>query len=207
MLCLPGLLLAVCAPLLQDDAPRRPLTVADGDGWRTIEDSRLSERGTWGTYRLQPADGSDGVLHLAQTAGPARFEVPRGKGGRIDHAERFAVCLVAPARDDVRAWKKGKEEKEEEEKEEGAPAPPESEPKDALAILDLETGARLEVARVQSFRLPDERGGWLAYLLHEPEKKPEEADEPEPDPPSARRSFRPSPVPTPQILREGRYVG
>ena len=176
------------------EGERRALGVEDGDRWRSIRGARLSERGAWILYQLQPANGDDGELVLVASAGDARHQVPRGRDGRFDFDERHAVCLVSPEREAVKAYRKAQKEKGPKGKGEGEGKgdAPSGEPVDGLAILDLANGARVDVPRVKSFRTPDEAGGWIAYLLMEPEKKGKgeedegEAQEAEPEKPEKK---------------------
>src|SRR5690606_15809385 len=66
---------------------------------------------------------------------------------------------------------------------------PERMPQDSLGFLDLATGAVTRVARVQSFKLPEEAAGHVAYLHG---RAPEEQDTVQADSAAAMRE--PNPV-------------
>lgn len=168
ILLLPFLHLPAAAAL-QD---RRPLTVEDGDAWRSLRAESLSWTGAWVLWELRVADGSDGVLRVASTEDERRFTVERGTDGRFDAGERVAVCRVLPPEEEVDAWK---EAKEEDPKEAG------EEPRPGLAVIDLEGGSRHDIERVRSFALGEEGGDWLLVHLHEPEEEEEEEEEEAPE--------------------------
>ena len=153
--CLPASLLA----------QQRPLTPADWDHWRSISGTTLSPDGRWAMYSLVPQVG-DGELVVRATEGATERRLARGfvgrpvivPGARPDTSiapgafsadSRFAAVLTyAPMADFERARKARKR-------------PPVA----ALAILRLDDGDVVTVPRVRSFRMPTERGGWMAYLL------------------------------------------
>lgn len=160
-------ILAIVPALLQD-APQRPLTVEDGDTWSAIRGTRMSERLTWLGWQQDPADGGDGTLVLVELDGAGRIEVPRGGGLVFDFDERFAALRVEPSRAEKRAWKD--REKLKEKGGDAAASVPKEEPQNALVLIELATGARVDVPRVRSFELPEKAGGWLVYHLLAPEK-------------------------------------
>lgn len=150
---------------------RRPLTVEDGDRWRSITAAQLSRAGTWASYGLSIADGSDGSLAVVETAGERRHVIERGHEAAFDAGERFLVCRLRPAKEAVKAHAKAKKD---------TPKTAGPEPRPALLILDLATGVREEVARVRSFAVPPDAGGWLVIHMLEPEKGEEDKKSPAP---------------------------
>ncbi|MCP3919103.1 MAG: S9 family peptidase [bacterium] len=141
----------------------QPLDHAACDTWNSIRASRLSRSGAWAHWEVDPDEGGDGTLHVRQTAGDTAYAIERGTGARLTADERFAVCLIAPSRDAVRAAEDEKTK-------------PDERPKQGLAILDLESGERLDVERVRSFRLPEDAGSWVAYRLEPVKDKDEERE-------------------------------
>lgn len=166
-----GLLCA--APLAAQQ--KQPLTVTDFDQWRSIANETLSRDGAWAVYSLVPQVGEGEVVVRRFPDGPeyrhtrgyigrpqTRAGADRGAGyrappARITADSRYVVFTVDPTRAEVeearRAKKKGPDQ-----------------PKASLGIMSLADGSVTVVPRVKSFRLPDESGRWLAYLLEEEKK-------------------------------------
>ncbi len=143
---------------------KRPLQHEDYDRWQRISDRSLSPDGEWLAYVVQPGDG-DGTLVIRSVDGDASLSIARGTGPRFTGDNRFVVASVSPAQDTVKALRRAKVKSD-------------ALPKDSLVIVDLsrafgadgtvQEGGITRVARVKSFRLPDD-GAVLAYLL---EKEP-----------------------------------
>ncbi len=158
---------------------KRPLDHEVYDSWMRIAGQQLSDDGAWILYALQPQDG-DTELHVRGVAGSVSYEVPRGEQARFSDDGRFVVFVIKP---ELAAVREAKLEDEDE-------------PKDSLGILDLRSGAVARVERVKSFKLPEESGGWLAYLL---EKAEEEADTAEAAAEQAEEpAAEPEPEPSPE---------
>ena len=169
---------------------RRPLDHEASEQWKSVTGTRLSSKGCWILYEVSPANGDDGVLYARGVRGDSAWQIERGTSARFDYDERHLVCLVAPAREEVRAAKKSQKKPSK-----GSRNGDDDEPKSALAILDLAGGERVEIERVKSFRMPEERGGWVAYLKEKAlEKKGEEAgeDEPQKEPEPGEAEAKPS---------------
>jgi dipeptidyl aminopeptidase/acylaminoacyl peptidase len=157
------------------DTAKRPLDHDVYDGWRSIAGQQLSDDGVWILYVLEPREG-DVELHVQSVDLSESYEIPRGEQARFSDDGRFAVFVIKP---ELAAVREAKQEDEDE-------------PKDSLGVLDLNSGAITRVERVKSFKLPEEAGGWLAYLL---EKAEEEADTTES---AEERPEEPEPVPEPE---------
>ena len=74
---------------------------------------------------------------------------------------KFVVFTIAPLKADVDKAKKDKKK-------------PEEQPKTGLGIMNLATGEVTTVDRVKSFKVPEESGVAVAYLMEPPVKKPDE---------------------------------
>ncbi|HMX28624.1 MAG TPA: prolyl oligopeptidase family serine peptidase, partial [Blastocatellia bacterium] len=108
-----------------------------------------------------PAPTGDGA---EPTAGPpGGFGQNAATRPRITADNRFAIFTIEPNKADV--LKARKERKA-----------PDAMPKNALGIMDLTNGQVTRVERVKNFQLPEDAGGYIAYLLEakQEEKKPEE---------------------------------
>ena len=148
------------APLTaQSRAARRPLSYDAYDGWRSIQGTKISRDGTWLVYALIPEDG-DGELVARNLKTGAEFRHPRGKDPVISADARFVVFSIAPPKADVDKAKKAKKK-------------PEDQPKGGIGIMNLATGEVATAERVKSFKVPEEGGSSIAYLLEPPQKSAE----------------------------------
>ena len=139
---------------------KKALTYDAYDGWRSIQGAQLSRDGQWLVYTLAPQDG-DGELVALNLRTNKEFRSARGRGAVITADGKFVVFAVAPLKADVDKAKKDKKK-------------PEEQPKSGLGIMDLATGRVTTVDRVKSFKVPEESGAFIAYLLEPPLKKPDE---------------------------------
>jgi len=158
-----ALIVAVAAPSGHALGAKKPVSYDGYDGWRSIQGTQLSRDGQWLVYALVPQDGDGELVALDLKAGK-EFRAARGKQPVITPDGKFVVFSVAPLKADVDKAKKDKKK-------------PEEQPKSALGIMDLATGQVTTVDRVKSFKVPEESGAFVAYLLEPPLKKPEEKKE------------------------------
>ncbi|MBE3098875.1 MAG: hypothetical protein IMZ44_17300, partial [Planctomycetes bacterium] len=121
------------------------------DSWRSIQGTKISRDGTWLVYALVLQDG-DGELVARNLKTNAEFRQPRGRDPIITVDGKFVVLSIVPLKADTDKAKKDKKK-------------PEEMPKNALGILDLATGKVATVDRVKSFKVPDESGRFIAYLM------------------------------------------
>ena len=162
---LPALALVAAPTLLVAQGERLPLTQDTYDLWRSILQPTLSADGRWAVYTLSPTVG-DGMLVARATGGTTEHRVARGWTGRpltsvtgtpfsaqaaqITGDSRHVVFLRYPmkgAMDSARAKK----------------VRPADQPKNALAILALETGAVTTVEKVRGFQVPRDGGRFVFY--------------------------------------------
>jgi len=164
--------LALIAASGQAPAVKKPLSYDAYDGWRSIQGTQLSRDGQWLVYALVPQDG-DGELVALNLKTDKEYRAPRGKQPVVTVDGKFVLFTVAPLKAEVDKAKKDKKK-------------PEDQPKAGLGILDLATGEVKTVDRVKSFKVPEESGAAVAYLMEPPAKKDEEkkdeAKKPEPKP-------------------------
>ncbi|HEX2205652.1 MAG TPA: prolyl oligopeptidase family serine peptidase, partial [Longimicrobium sp.] len=166
--CLAAAVLAAAPAAAQE---RRPLAPADFDQWRTVRGESLSDDGRWAVFSLVPQVG-DGEVVVRSTDGRAEFRHTRGFIGRpqtrpgatgpdagysapraqLTDDGRFAVFTIDPPRAEYEAARRARKK-------------PAEMPKASLGILGTADGRVTVVPRVKSFRLADENGRWLAYLL------------------------------------------
>ncbi len=152
--------LALAASAGHGLAAKKPLSYDAYDGWRSIQGTQLSRDGQWLVYALVPQDG-DGELVALNLKTNKEYRSPRGKQPTITVDGKFVVFTVAPLKAEVDKAKKDKKK-------------PEEQPKAGLGIMDLATGDVTTVERVKSFKVPEESGIAVAYLMEPPAKKDEE---------------------------------
>ncbi len=140
--------------MLTVTAQKKPLDHSVYDGWQSIGDRSISNNGQYVAYSVNPQEG-DGVLYIQSTSGEYKKEIPRGYGPVITEDSRFLICRIKPffkETRDARIKKKRADEM----------------PKDSLVILELGKANPVKIPRLKSFKVPDESGNWLAYLLDKP---------------------------------------
>ena len=176
-------LLLVSSALAAQGAPKKVLTQADWDHWRSISGATLSNDGRWAAYTLIPQVG-DGELIVRSTQGNTEYRVPRGFLGRPNNVpgglrgpaggtgegepvgpnaspaqfsadSRYVVVTVQQTQAEVERLQATRPAR-------GARAPNTN--RTSLAILSLADGKVTSIPAVRSFRLPRDNGTWLTYV-------------------------------------------
>ena len=195
------------APAAAAAGPKRPLTHSDYDSWRSIQAPQISRDGKFVAYAYMPQDG-DGEIIVRNIVTGVDWKAPRGyrppvpppddPGANIGEFleaqgrllrpvftadTRFVIFGTEPTKAELTKAKKEKKK-------------PEDMPKNGLSIMDLADGTVTRIERVKSFRVPEDNGGFIAYLM--------EADKSvvptEPQPP-ARRNAKKKEYGTELVLR------
>src|SRR5205823_13828377 len=126
-------------------------------------DAALSDDGKWAAYTIVPQVG-EGELVVRSTTGTTEYRAGRGFLARpvtepssrtfrqsppaqFSGDSRFVVLSIDPPRADVERSKREKKK-------------PAEQPKGSLGILRLADGNIVRVARVASFKMPKDVGGW-----------------------------------------------
>jgi hypothetical protein len=163
MLVLTAVVLSLAAGTGTAAGTKKPLSYDAYDGWRSIQGTQLSRDGQWLVCALVPEDG-DGELAALNLQTNKEYRSPRGKQPVITADGKFAVFAIAPVKAEVDKAKKEKKK-------------PEEQPKAGLGIMNLATGEVTTVDRVKSFKVPEESGAFVAYLMEPPLAKPGEKKE------------------------------
>jgi len=145
-------------------AGKKPVSYDVYNDWRSIQGTQISRDGAWLAYALVPQDG-DGELVVRNLKTDKEYRAARGNSPVITVDGKFVVFTIAPVKAEVDKAKKEKKK-------------PEEQPKNGLGIMNLATGDVTTAERVKSFKVAEESGNFVAYLLEPPLKKTEEkADE------------------------------
>jgi len=157
------LLLLLMLTTFVASAQKKPLDHSVYDGWQSIGERLISNDGKIVVYTVTPQEG-DAMLVIQQSNGTKLMEVARGYQARISEDSRFVVCKIKPAYQQTRDAKIKKKKADDM-------------PKDSLAIVDVSAKSMEKIARVKSYKMPEESAVWLAWLHDkgENEKKDEDA--------------------------------
>jgi dipeptidyl aminopeptidase/acylaminoacyl peptidase len=146
-------LVAVVFPAMAFAQAKRPLDHASYDIWMSIEDETISDDGRWVLYTLVPQDG-DAELRVHSQISNVTYSIPRGRSPQFTADGQFVVTIIKPELELSRQARRENKRSNEQ-------------PKDSLAILNLSNGDVFRTERVKSYKLADDAGGWVAYLLDE----------------------------------------
>ncbi len=141
----------------QERISKKPIGYDAYDDWKSIQGTVLSRDGSWIVYALVPEDG-DGELVARNLKTGKEYRHPRGKDPILTADAKFVVFAVAPLKSEVDKAKKAKKK-------------PEEMPKNGIGIMNLSTGDASTAERVKSFKVPEDGGAAIAYLMEPPEKK------------------------------------
>ncbi len=145
------LLAMLLLPALQVLAQKKPLDHTVYDGWEALGERAISNDGKYLAYAVNPQEG-DGVLYIQSVAGDYKVVIPRGYSVSITEDNRYAICRIKPFYKDTRDARIKRRR-------------PDDMPKDSLAIVELGKTNVQKIPRIKSYKVPDESGTWLAYLL------------------------------------------
>jgi dipeptidyl aminopeptidase/acylaminoacyl peptidase len=124
------------------------------DTWESIASRKLSNNGNWAAYGIAVQEG-DANLYLTNLLTNAKTKVNRAESAQFSADSKFAAFAIKPFYSAIRQAKIKKKK-------------PEEMPKDSLGIANLTNLAIIKVARVKSFKLPENGLALLAYQLEKP---------------------------------------
>lgn len=136
-------------------AQKKPLDHSVYDTWESVGTKQLSNNGQWAMYSILHQEG-DAQLYLTNIKTNAKMNIPRGMNSQFSNDSKFAAFNIRPLNKDLRQAKIKKKKADEL-------------PKDSLGIANLTTNAVTKVARVKSFKFPEEGAGVMAYLTEKPD--------------------------------------
>ena len=150
-----NLLLVFCCMISATTfSQKKPLDHSVYDAWQSIGSRMISNDGKYVAYTINPQQG-DTLLVIKSVNGSYTKEVPRGYSPVITYDSRFIIFRIRPFYKDIRDAKIKKKKADEM-------------PKDSLGVLELGKDDITKIPRLKSFKVPDDSGNWLAYLLDKP---------------------------------------
>ncbi len=159
---------ASCAAVGQvAEDEKKPLDHYVFDKWQGISNHTLSHEGDYVLYELNPQEG-DGNLIVRDLSSAADDSLARGERFELSYDSETLVYFIATPY-----------EKEREAKIEGKN--PNEEFVDTLGIYSMNSGELEKIAGVDSYKIPEKSGKWLAYHFDRPEDEEEHDNETEED--------------------------
>ncbi|UVD80165.1 prolyl oligopeptidase family serine peptidase [Myroides albus] len=132
-------------------AQKKPLDHSVYDSWESIGTKQFSNNGQWILYQVTPQEG-DKTLFIKTTDGQKELKVERGEKPIFTGDSNYALFSIRPTYADLKAVKVKKKKEDEI-------------AKDSLGIFNLKSGAVDKIANIKSFKTPDKKGDFVAYLL------------------------------------------
>jgi dipeptidyl aminopeptidase/acylaminoacyl peptidase len=127
-----------------------PLDHSVYDGWKTISNAKISNDGNWVSYEINPGRG-DGWLYLYNVKHNSLDSVGRGYDAVFSNQSDWIVFRIKPQYEKARKARIDKVTKD-------------KMPKDSLGIWLLGAGKEpVKYPDVQSFKVPEDGTGWLAF--------------------------------------------
>ena len=133
------------------------------DSWKNLGSAQVTADGNFISYEINPQEG-DGTLYLYNRKSEAKDQVERGDNASFSPEGNYFVYRVVPPYSETRQAKKDKKK-------------PDEMPKNNLGIKILGSDETTVIERVKSFKLPEDEGNWMAYLMEKPLKEKKEQDE------------------------------
>ncbi len=146
------------------NSQKAPIDHSVYDSWKNIKTSHISNDGNWVSYEVN-SQQEDGTLYIYNVKTGKLDSVPRAYEAGFSAANTYLVFKIKPGYTLTHAAKKAKKKKEDM-------------PKDSLGIWHLSNGELIKIAKVKSFKLPEEESNWIAWHLEKiyPEKPDKKAD-------------------------------
>jgi dipeptidyl aminopeptidase/acylaminoacyl peptidase len=135
-------------------AQKKPLDHSVYNNWEAIGAKLLSNNGLWAAYNVNKQEG-DATLYLNNLMANTKLNVDRGTNLQFSKDSKYAAFVIKPLYKDVREGKIKKKK-------------PEEMTKDSLGIANLGNLAIVKVARVKSYKMPEDGASVMAYLLDKP---------------------------------------
>jgi dipeptidyl aminopeptidase/acylaminoacyl peptidase len=143
-------ILLLSTTLINAQTEKKVLTFDDFASWNIIRSRQISPNGEFIAYELNRQKG-DGRLIVYSVKNNTNDTIQYGYSAKFSPASDFIAFKIKPAADTVRKAKLAKVKKN-------------KMPKDSIGILNLKTKKLTKFPQVQSFKIPDKNGNWIAIL-------------------------------------------
>ncbi|MRT94721.1 S9 family peptidase [Ancylomarina sp. 16SWW S1-10-2] len=130
---------------------KRALKHSDYDGWKDVQNHKISNDGEWISYEINPQKG-DGYLYLYQQSKAKLDSFPRGYAAQFSANSKSLIFKIKAQFDTIRQAKLKKVKAKDL-------------PKDSLAILNLSSNNIEKFANLKSYKTAAENGEWMAYFV------------------------------------------
>src|SRR5437868_1940981 len=173
----------------QPATPKRPITHRDYDTWHSIQSPQISRDGKFVAYAYMAQD-ADSEIVVRSVATGQEWRAPRGyrpaaprpddslpNFGELIAAQarlarpaftadsRFVVYSIEPTKAELIKAKKTSGSSTARDSGGSSASRDANMPKNALGIMDLSSGQVARIDRVKNFQLPEDAGGFIAYLM------------------------------------------
>ncbi|MCW3789187.1 S9 family peptidase [Plebeiibacterium sediminum] len=143
---------------------KKVLNHTNYDSWKSIDkDFIISHNGKFISYVISPQIG-DSYLYIYDVANGKLDSIPRGKTPQFSVENDFVAFNVKAQNDSIRALKLKKTKKD-------------KLPKDSLFIKNLISGDISKIPNLKSWKLPEDGGNWLAYMIEKKKEEPKDTAE------------------------------
>ena len=142
-------ILLVSVILVFAQTEKRPLTHKEVLKWNRITEEQISNDGKFIVYKQEPWKG-DPTLKITTSKGEEIASVECATGATLTADSKFVVYTKKPALDTIRLLKLKKTKEDDM-------------PQDTLSIYNLKEGLVEVVGKVESFIIPAEWAGWMAW--------------------------------------------
>lgn len=134
------------------------------DHWKRLSSVSASNNGNFVTYEINPQEG-DGWLYFYNVKNQKLDSIARGHRATFTSNSEFSVFTIRPPFDEVRKLERKKAKKS-------------KRPSDSLAVINMSSGQTKKMGQIKGFRMPEDGGTWVAYLLKKetPKKKAKKED-------------------------------
>ncbi|WP_448518707.1 prolyl oligopeptidase family serine peptidase [Rhodoflexus sp.] len=135
----------------QQTSAKKPLHHGVYDSWKEIAETQIATNGQLAVFAINPQEG-DGKLLFKNLTNNQEDSVSRASGARISFDATHVAFRIKPPMELMKTLRRQKKKREEM-------------PRDTLGIYEVASRRSLRVAEIQSYKMPEKAGGWLAYQL------------------------------------------
>ncbi len=151
------LFLFIASYSYSQDVVKKPLSIDDFAGWKTINNQQISNNGDIVVYELNPQKG-DGVLIINRAQKQKSDTILRGYNAVISPENNFVVFKIKQPEQVIRKAKLDKVKKD-------------KMPADSVGVFNIKNHSVVKYANIKSFAIPEENADWIALLLNLEEPK------------------------------------